>query len=136
MHQKTVRIGLPGRLAPLLAIIALAGCAYDPAVRGARLQPFVGQPVAVLVANLGVPSRTYEAGGTQFLAYTERRVDYLPAFPAYGPGFGSPYGPYAYGGYGGYGAFPPQVIERVCETTFQVFQDRVQSFTFRGNSCG
>lgn len=66
----------------------------------------------------------------QFLAYTERRVDYLPGSPAYAPGFGWPYGPYAFGG------LPPQVVEWVCETTFQVVQDRVVSFSFRGNACG
>lgn len=124
-------------LAALLGMLVLAGCAYDPAVRTARLQPFIGQPVEVLVANLGVPTRTYEAGGIQFLAYTERRVDYLPATPGYyGPGFGSPYGPY--GGYGGYGfgGLPPQVVESVCETTFQIYQNRVLSFSFRGNACG
>jgi hypothetical protein len=120
----------------LATLMLLVGCAYDPAARAARLQVFVGQPVAVLVANMGVPSRTYEADGIQFLAYTERRVDYIPASPGYG--FGAPYGPYGPYGYpyGGFGGFPPQVVEWVCETTFQVVQDRVQSFTFRGNACG
>ena len=117
----------------LATMLLLAGCAYDPAARAARLQVFVGQPVAILVANMGVPSRTYEANGIQFLAYTERRVDYIPPSPGYG--FGAPYGPYGYP-YGGFGGFPPQVVEWVCETTFQVTQDRVQSFTFRGNACG
>lgn len=113
----------------LLGTLAIAGCGYDPAVRTARLQPFIGQPVAVLVASLGVPTRTYETGGVQFLAYLERRVDYLPVAPLYGPGYGWAYGPY------GYGAPPPQVVEYVCETTFQIVQDRVASFTFRGNAC-
>ena len=52
----------------LLAMLALAGCAYDPAVRAARLQPLVGQPVSALIAAMGVPTRTYEPGGVQFLA--------------------------------------------------------------------
>jgi hypothetical protein len=116
----------------LAVLLALAGCAYDPAARIARFQPFVGQPVSMLVASLGVPSRTYEADGIQFLAYTERRIDYIPAAPLYGPGYGWPYGPMGYP----YGGLPPQVIDWVCETTFQVVQDRVQSFTFRGNACG
>ena len=114
----------------LVGLLAMAGCAYDPAIRTARLQPFIGQPVTVLVANLGVPSRIYETGGVQFLAYVERRVDYLPGTPAdYPPGYGWPYAPYGYGG------FPPQVVEYTCETTFAVVQDRVASFSFRGNAC-
>ena len=124
------------------AMLAVAGCAYDPAVRTARLQPLIGQPVAVLVASLGVPTRTYETGGVQFLAYTERRVDYIPGTPMYGPGygwgsgFGGPFGPYG-NPYGNpYGGLPPQVVESGCETTFQVYQGRVQSFTFHGNACG
>ena len=113
----------------LLAMLALAGCAYDPAVRAARLQPLVGQPVSALIAAMGVPTRTYETGGVQFLAYVEQRVDYLPGSPFYGPGYGWPYGPYGDGG------FPPQIVEYFCETTFQVAQERVVSFTFRGNAC-
>ena len=131
MQSRVTRYGMV-----LATVLLLVGCAYDPAVRAARLQIFVGQPVAILVANMGVPSRTYEADGIQFLAYTERRVDYIPASPSYGYGFGAPYGPYGGGPYGGFGGFPPQVVEWVCETTFQVVQDRVQSFTFRGNACG
>jgi hypothetical protein len=130
MRSRPIVVVLLGMLA-LMPV--LAGCAYDPAARAARLQPFIGQPVAVLVASLGVPSRTYEVDGIQFLAYTERRVDYLPGVPGYAPGFGWPYGPY--GGYV-YGGLPPQVVEYICETTFQVVQGRVQSFTLRGNACG
>ena len=32
-------------------------------------------------------------------------------------------------------SIPPQIVEYVCETTFQIVQDRVASFSFRGNSC-
>ena len=116
----------------MLGLLAIAGSAYDPAVRTARLQPFVGQPVGMLVASLGVPTRTYETGGVQFIAYVEQRTDYLPAMPMYNPGYGSPYGPYGPYGYGG---LPPQVVEYVCETTFQIVQERVASFSFRGNAC-
>jgi hypothetical protein len=31
---------------------------------------------------------------------------------------------------------PPQPIERWCETTFQVAEGMVRSFTLRGNACG
>lgn len=50
-----------------------------------------------------------------------------------GGGYGGPYGPNVPYGFGG---FPAQVVEYSCETTFQIVQDRVLSFTFRGNACG
>src|ERR1700712_4485580 len=101
MKNRTMR-----GISAVLAVLGLGACAYDTAERTARLQVFVGQPVTLLVSQMGVPARTYETGGVQFLAYIDRRVDYLPGVPAYGPGFGMPYGPYGYGAIGG---MPPQV---------------------------
>ncbi|MBC7800532.1 MAG: hypothetical protein H7Z10_07910 [Gemmatimonadaceae bacterium] len=112
----------------------LSGCApgFD---RPAFLTTFVGQPEAEVVRRLGVPSRTYEtgskeAGGRTFLAYSDRRIDIVPGGPFFG-GFG-----YFGGGYGRYGGgFPSQVIERGCETTFEVADGRVLSWSLRGNAC-
>jgi hypothetical protein len=59
----------------------------------------------VLVQQMGVPTRTYATAGTKFLAYDERRVDVIPAFPVHGPFFN-----------GWYGGFPPQVVDLQCET--------------------
>ena len=90
----------------------------------------VGQPETELVRQLGVPSRTYDAGGRRFIAYSERRTDIYGGGPFFG-GFG-----YFGAGYGLYGAFPAQVVERGCETTFEVGEGRVVSWALRGNACG
>ena len=112
-----------------LAVMSLAACApgFD---RRAYLATLVGQPETELVRQLGVPSRTYDAGGRRFIAYSERRADIYGGGPFFG-GFG-----YFGAGYGLYGAFPAQVIERGCETTFEVGDGRVLSWALRGNACG
>ena len=116
------------RVLPLLLAAALAGCA--PAFnRPAFLATLVGQPETELVRRLGVPSRTYETDGRKFLAYSERRSEVIGGGPFFG-GFG-------YFGSGlGYGAaFPPEIIERICETTFEVGNGRVLAWSLRGNAC-
>ncbi len=113
---------------PLLLAAVLAGCgpAFD---RPAFLATLVGQPEAELVRRLGVPSRTYETGGRKFLAYSEQRADLIGGGPFFG-GFGY-FGP----GYGTYGGFPAEIIERSCETTFEVGDGRVLAWSLRGNVC-
>ena len=113
----------------VLAILP-AGCVNGLAQRQAFLAQFVGQPEGVLVQQLGVPNRTIETGGVKYLAYTEKRVDVIPGGPPYGPGFGPPF----WGWYGS--AFPPQVVNLICETTFAISGGVVRSFTLRGNACG
>lgn len=118
------------RLVVPLAILLLAGCTqYNMEARAKRLTPLVGQAETQLVQAMGIPTRVMETGGHRFLEYDETRVDVLPAMPG-------PWG--AWGPYGvGYGAgFPPEVVQRSCQTTFDLVAGRVQSFAFRGNACG
>ena len=102
------------------------------------LNGMVGVTEADLVRQLGVPSRTFETGGHKFLAYEERRTEYLPASPFFfGGGFGGRFGGGFWGpGYGFGGGVPAEVIPRRCETTFDIFGGRVQSWALRGNACG
>lgn len=113
---------------PLLLAAVLAGCA-PPFDRPAFLATLVGQPEAELVRRLGVPSRTYETGGRKFLAYSEQRSNLIGGGPFFG-GFG-----YFGSGVGYYGAFPPEIVERNCETTFEVGDGRVLAWSLRGNAC-
>jgi hypothetical protein len=115
----------------ILALPLLGGCVDQLAARQAELAPLVGRSEADLVRQLGVPSRSFEAEGHRFLAYSERRVDIVPGFaPFYGP-------PGFYGGvYAGSFAFGPEVVERGCETTFEIVEGKVASFSLRGNACG
>ncbi len=116
------------RVILLMLVVLLAACVNQLAARQAYFSQFVGHSEADLVQQIGVPSRTYETGGVKYLAYTERRVDILQGFPAYG--YGGPY----WGWYGG--GFPPAVVNMTCEVTFTVFDGIVRSFVLRGNACG
>ncbi len=113
----------------LIALPLLAGCvslAELRAEREAQLGGFIGQSEADLVRALGVPSRQFESDGRRFLAYLDRRVDLVPGY--------MPFRPYGYGfGYGP--GFPPQAIERSCETTFESVGGKVFGYSFRGNAC-
>jgi hypothetical protein len=107
----------------LLACCALpAACVDDQAARLAALNHLVGQSELALLQTMGVPTRSYDADGVKYLAYDERRIDVIPGTPGVGVWRA--------------GAMPPQPIERWCETTFQVAQGVVRSFTLRGNACG
>ena len=115
------------RRSMLLVLTGLmVGCVNQLAARQAYLGQFVGQPESTVVQQMGVPARSYEVGGAKYLAYDEHRIDLVPAFPSYSPFFTGWYG----------GGFPPQVVDRRCETTFEVAGGTVQSFTLRGNACG
>ncbi len=119
------------RTAVLLLPLAAAACATGPDHR-VVLASLVGQPEAEAVRQLGVPTRAYETGGRKFLAYDERRADLLPGTPFLGG-----YGGFGFGaGYGYLGGFPPQIIERGCETTLEVAGGRVVSWALRGAACG
>ena len=111
----------------LMALPLLAGCVNMLAERQAYFAQYVGQTEGDLVRGLGVPSRTFDTEGHHFLAYTDRSIQVVPAFAPY----------YGWGRYGGWygGGYPADVIERVCETTFDVVGGKVVTFTMRGNSC-
>lgn len=114
-------------------LLAVAGC--EPGVsRATYLSQFIGRTEPELIAGLGVPVRSIESGGVKFLAYSDRRVDIIPGSPGF-PGYGPPFGPYGFGGGYGFGGLPPQAIERDCETTFELVDNRVRSFKLRGNAC-
>ena len=110
-------------------LVGLAGC-NGLVEREAYLNRLVGAPEVDVVRILGVPSRTYGAGRHKYLAYIERRAEIYSGGPFFfGGGF---YGP----GYGGLAAFPAEIIDRTCETTFDVVAGRVAAWTLRGNACG
>ncbi len=114
-----------------LCVSMLAACA--PAFnRPAFLASLVGQPEAEVVRRLGVPSRTFETGGHRFLAYAEHRSEVV----SFGLGVGGFDGFGGYGGFGsGLGYYPSQIIDRGCETTFEVADRRVLTWSLRGNAC-
>ena len=101
-------------------------------LRPAHLNSLIGAPETDVVRQLGVPTRTFQAGGHTFLAYEQRSAAIYPTTSLffgngfYGPGFGLGYG----------AAFPPTVIERGCETTIDIAEGRMVTWSLRGNGCG
>jgi len=128
---------LSGFLA-LAAVLAAGGCAVHPDPQHvAMLNGLVGKPETDLIRAMGVPSRTYDSGGHRFLAYSRTKLESTPGDPGFGPGWGYPGWGYGWGGWGGggWGGFPPQIIQRDCETTFDLLRGTVQSWSLRGNDC-
>jgi len=116
------------RLALTLPVL-LAACAQGPTLNE-RLSTFVNRSEGDLVAELGVPVRTYEADGRRFLQYEQRRTVAIAEPGLYRPYFG-PWGPRW-----GYAPAPPSYALVGCDITFALRGGRVESFTFRGSGCG
>jgi hypothetical protein len=119
----------------LLLVLALAGCVTGPSLQS-RMAAYIGDNTQTLVQSLGVPDKQITVNGVQYLAYVRRYDAISPGYLA-GGGYG-PYGGPFYGSrYGGsFYDFPPYVNEYSCDTTFLLKDDRVLSFTLRGNDCG
>jgi len=115
-------------VAALIVLPLLAGCTAPPEQQQANFQPLVGRSEADLVRQLGVPTRTVETDGHRFLAYLSRNVTVLPG--------SGPWEPFWSGWWWHGPDVPPAVVDRVCETTFEIGAGRVQSFQMRGNACG
>ena len=114
--------------------LALGACAYPNPAHVAALNALVGKPEQALINTYGVPNRTYDTGGHRYLAYSRSRIETIPGSPGFGP-WGGPYFGYWGGWGGGWGGFPPEVVQRDCETTFDLLNGVVQKWTLRGNAC-
>jgi len=133
LHRDT---GIPDTMRKILTLaglFALAGCAYPNPQHVAELNGLVGKSEADLVRAEGVPTRTYEVGGHKFLAYSRNRIESIPGDPIVGP-YGYGWGPY-WGGWGGGFGYGSEIIQRDCETTFEVANGVVLHWSFRGNAC-
>ncbi|MBW6397419.1 hypothetical protein KPL78_06125 [Roseomonas sp. HJA6] len=84
----------------------------------ARMGQYVGRSETDLVAALGVPVRSFQAGNRTFLQY-ERRFVTADSGPGWGWGWGA----------------GVSVQTWDCATTFEIFDGKVASFTSRGNDC-
>ncbi len=126
------------KLMALAAIALLAGCAYPNPQHVQALNGLIGKTETDLLRSYGVPNRTYDAAGHKFLAYSRNRIDSIPGDGFGYAGFGYGYGGFGYGGFGpgfGYGGFGPEIIQRDCDTTFELTGGKVASWSLRGNDC-
>jgi hypothetical protein len=107
--------------AAMLGLLLVAACdPYELQHRKQELAGYVGVSEADLVRAMGVPTRTFEAGGHRFLAYDQTTQTITP--PPYPWGYGA--------------GFPAGVVNYTCETTFEIADGRVISTSLRGNACG
>ena len=115
-------------IAVLLALPLLAACTQPPPPdRQAQLQPLVGQTETDVVRQMGIPARSFDVNGHRFLAYLDRSVTVVP-----GQG---PWQPFWSGWWYHGPDVAPEVVDRICETTFEITAGRVQSYQLRGNAC-
>ena len=127
---------LLARTGALAALALLAGCAYPNPQHVAQLNALVGKSEPDLLRTYGVPNRVYDTSGLRFVTYSVNRIESIPG--DYGSGFG--YGGFGYGGFGygyggGFGGFGPEIVQRDCNTTFELRAGVVQSYSLRGNDC-
>lgn len=114
------------RLILSLALPAtLAACAAPGPTLEQRLATFINRSEGELVAQLGVPVRTYQTEGRRFLEFEHRQTVVVPGDPWF-------YGPY---GYRRSWAAPSAYAVVQCNMTFAIRNDRVESFTARGEGC-
>lgn len=117
------------RLAISLPLL-LAGCATGPSLQS-KLAGYIGAPESVLVQQLGVPQRQIQVNGVNYLAYQVRysaQNTYVGPYWGAGPYWGGPF-------WGPYGPLQQDVQIWSCEATFALKDDKVQSFSLRGNDC-
>lgn len=118
------------RIVGLLAVLLLGACVNQTLeARRAQLASLIGKSEIDLVRQMGVPTRTFTLNGEKFLAYDDRRLEFVPGFYGGPPWWGPGWGPW------GWGASPPIVVARGCETTFEIQGGKVASFSLRGPDC-
>ncbi|MDT7951543.1 MAG: hypothetical protein RQ966_08560 [Acetobacteraceae bacterium] len=106
----------------LLAAVTLAGCETGPS-RQQYLASLVGRPESDVLRAMGAPNHLIEANGHRFLAYENTAVGYASTVP---------FGPFGFGYY----YYPVGIpVARTCETTIEVADGKVVSWTLRGNAC-
>lgn len=115
------------------AVILLAGCSTPALQQPKVLNSMVGQSTVDVLRRFGVPARTYDVQGHNFLSYIETETQYSPGYSSWdwGWGWGSGYG---YGGWGGLNV-PPSYYSSTCQTTFEVVGDRVVGWKMHGGGC-
>ena len=116
------------RISPALAAslaLTLAACAAPGPTLEQRLATFVNRSESELVAQLGVPVRSYETEGRRFLLFEQNSTVMVPGDPwAYG-----------YWGMRRPWAVPSSYAVVRCEMTFALREGRVEGFTLRGEGC-
>lgn len=111
-------------------MLVLIGCATT-ANYEKKLNTWVGATELELVRTWGVPEQVYETGGQKFLVYTSSRRIWIQGTP---PSYtATTIGNTTYKNRTG--GSPDQEMELNCRTTFELENDKVISWNWKGNDC-
>ncbi|SFU28473.1 hypothetical protein SAMN04488527_10190 [Aliiroseovarius crassostreae] len=117
----------------VFATISASVSACIPTTEGYQqlVNDWKGSSEQELIAQWGVPDKSYRSGGNQYISYVRRGSVYIPGTqPTYTT---TVYGNVAYTN--SYGGTPGQNISTYCETTFVLASGRIKDATFKGNDC-
>ena len=115
----------------LLALALLTGACSTSLVQEVSFDHLVGQPEAMVISRLGQPTREAASGGQTVLFYDKQKtVQKTYTGPI------SPYGFYGSNLPDSARLGAPDIIDKVCHTTFTIIGGRVASWSAHGNGCG
>ena len=120
-------------VAAVAAGMALSGCVSKTGNGYSFIvDTWIGSPEINLVRSWGAPTRTYEAGGSRFVEYVDRRtVSYSGTAPTYHVGtdyFGNPTVDVI-------GGIAPSTVTYTCRTTFEISRGVIVGWNTSGNDC-
>jgi hypothetical protein len=114
----------------IVFIFVLAGCATT-ANYEKMLDSWVGATELDLIRQWGAPVQAYESSGRKFLVYNSQRNVFIPGVqPTYTT---TMIGNTAYTSAAG--GTPAQNVALSCQTTFELLDDEIVSWSWRGNDC-
>ena len=114
----------------LILLFSVVACATEGKYK-AILNTWVGFSEVDLIRKWGAPVNSYESGDRKFIVYSSSRNVVLPGTnPTYTTNV---IGNTAYTNT--YGGTPARNISMSCETTFELKNKTIVSWSFRGNNC-
>ncbi|WP_223433293.1 hypothetical protein [Pseudomonas sp. GL-B-26] len=118
------------RLSIVILTLMLSACATT-AKYEKILDTWVGEDELNLVRKWGPPQQSYETSGHRFLVYSNVRNVFVPGqAPTYQT---SVIGNTAYTNT--YGGSPAMNVNLSCTTTFEIADEKITTWSYRGNNC-
>jgi len=114
----------------MLFILFVSGCATTEGYRKV-VASWVGSTEIELIRSWGAPQHSYKSGSIKFIVYnSSRSVDIPGTTPTYKTTL---IGNTAYTNTTG--GTPDQNFQYSCETTFEIMDEKIVSWSFKGNDC-
>jgi hypothetical protein len=113
-----------------VVVLIFSGCATT-ANYEKILNSWIGSEEVDLIRKWGPPQQSYESGGRKFLVYSSQRNVYMPGTA---PRYQTTYiGNTAYTNQ--VGGTPGYNIGMTCTTTFELVNNKIVTWQWRGNDC-